>query len=156
MITTCRKGLYEWFIEIIQVLLKTYLKEINLSLFITETFSQWLWSYSKLRKIFPIQYYVTYFRQEQCYNLRSQTGFIRSIASTSQHRLNRSNASTSQHGLNSMRCFTSKLWQTIPLEIKNSVSIKSFKEKIRKWEPSNCHYKLCQPHIHNLGYENLI
>ena len=73
-----------------------------------------------------------------CYNLRSQTGFIRSKASTSQHRLNRSNASTSLHGQNSMR-----------------VSIKSFKEKIRKWEPSNCHYKLCQPYIHNLGYVNL-
>ena len=73
------------------------------------------------------------------YNLRSQTDFIRS------------NASTSQYGLNSMRCFASKVWQMIPLEIKNSVSIESFKEKIRKWEPSSCNCKLCQPYIHNLG-----
>ena len=35
-----------------------------------------------------------------------------------------------------MRCFASKVWQMILLEIKNSVSIESFKEKIRKWEPS--------------------
>ena len=76
--------------------------------------------------------------------LRSQTDFIRS------------NASTSQYGLNSMRCFASKVWQMIPLEIKNSVSIESFKEKIRKWEPSSCYCKLCQPYIHNLGYANLI
>ena len=68
------------------------------------------------------------------YNLRSQTYFIRS------------NASTSQYGLNSVRCFPSKGWQIIPLEIKNSVSIESFKEKS----------KLCQPYIHNLGYVNLI
>ena len=51
------------------------------------------------------------------YNLRSQTDFIKG------------NASTSQYGLNSMRCFASKVWQMIPLEIKNPVSIGSFKEK---------------------------
>ena len=38
------------------------------------------------------------------YNLRSQTNFIRS------------NASTRQYGLNSMRSFVSKMWQLIPLE----------------------------------------
>ena len=78
------------------------------------------------------------------YNLRSQTDFIRS------------NASTSQYGLNSMRCFASKVWQMIPVEIKNSVSIESFKEKIRKWEPSSCYCKFCLPYIHNLGNVNLI
>ena len=76
------------------------------------------------------------------YNLKSQTDFIRS------------NASASQYGLNSMRCFASKVWQMIPVEIKNSVSIESFKEKIRKWEPSSCYCRLCLPYIHNLGYVN--
>ena len=78
------------------------------------------------------------------YNLRSQADFIRN------------NASTSQYGLNSMRCFASKVWQMIPLEIKNSVYVESFKEKIRKWEPSSCDSRLCQPYIHNLEYVNLI
>ena len=50
-------------------------------------------------------------------NLRSQTDFIRS------------NTSTSQYGLNSIRCFASKVWQMIPLELKKSVSIESLKEK---------------------------
>ena len=54
------------------------------------------------------------------YNLRSQTDFIRN------------NANTSRYGLNSMRCFASKLWQMIPLEIKNSVFIESFKVKIKR------------------------
>ena len=93
-------------------------------------------SNSMLNNIFPTR--------SISYNLRSQTDFIRS------------NASTSQYGLNSMRCFASKVWQMIPMEIKNSVSIESFKEKIRKWEPSSCYCKLCQPYIHNLGYVNLI
>ena len=57
------------------------------------------------------------------YILRTQTDFIRS------------NASASQCGLKSMRCFASKMLQMNPLEIKNSVSIESFKEKFRKWEP---------------------
>ena len=75
---------------------------------------------------------VIYFRPRSIsYNLRPQTNFIKS------------NASTSQYGLNSMRCFASKVWQMFPLEIKNSVSIESLKEKIRKQEPSSCNCKLC-------------
>ena len=91
-------------------------------------------SNSMLSNIFPTR--------SISYNLRSQTDIIRS------------NASTSQYGLNSMRCFASKVWQMIPVEIKNSVSIESFKEKIRKWEPSSCYCRLCMPYIHNLGYVN--
>ena len=41
-LTICMKGLYELFIKIIQVLLKTHLKEIILSLFTIGTFSHWL------------------------------------------------------------------------------------------------------------------
>ena len=92
-------------------------------------------SNSVLSKVFPAR--------SISYNLRSQTDFIRS------------NASTSQYGLNSMRCFASKVWQMTPMEIKNSISIECFKEKIRKWEP-RCYCKLCLPYIHNLGYVNLI
>ena len=69
-------------------------------------------------------------------NLRPHTDFIRS------------NDSTSQYGLNSMRRFASKVWQMIPLE--------TFKENIRKWEPSSCNCKLRQPYVHNLGYVHLI
>ena len=105
-ITTCMKGPYELFIKIIQVLLKTCLKEINLSLLILGTFSRWLWHHSKLSEVFPIQCYVTYFNTiNKCCNLRSQANFIRS------------NASISQYGLNSMRCFASKMWQMIVVTV---------------------------------------
>ena len=58
--------------------------------------------------------------RSKSYNLRSQTDFVRI------------NASTNQYGLNFMRYFASKLWQMIPMEIKNSVSIESFKEENQK------------------------
>ena len=44
-LTTCTKGPYVLFIKIILVLLKTYLKGINLSLFTIGTFSHWLYNY---------------------------------------------------------------------------------------------------------------
>ena len=74
------------------------------------------------------------------YNLRSQTDFIRS------------NASTNQYELNSVRCFASKVWQMIPLEIQNSVSIESFKEKIRKWDPSSCKLYIHSSAIHTQSW----
>ena len=122
-LTTCMREPYELFIKIIQVLLKTYLKKDksvtihhrNIQSLVIELFKvKQNLSDSMLCKIFQIRLI--------SYNLRSQTYFIRR------------NASTSQYGLNSMRCFASKVWQMIPLEIKNSVSTESFKEKIRKSE----------------------
>ena len=69
--------------------------------------------------------------QSISYNLGSQTDFTRS------------NASTRQYGLNSIRCFAFKVGHMIPLEIKNSVSIESFEEKIRMWKASSCNCKFC-------------
>ena len=136
------RGPCELLIKIILVLLKTYLKEINLSLFTIGTFSHRLF---KVKQNLSNSLLCNKFQtQSISYNLRSQTDFIRS------------NASTSQQAPNSMRSFASKLWQMIPLEIKNSVSFESFIEKIRRCEPSSCNYKLCQLHIHNLGYVNPI
>ena len=59
------KGPFELSLKIVLVLLKTYLKEINLPLFIIRTFTHGLNNYSKLSKIFPIQSYVTYFRHDE-------------------------------------------------------------------------------------------
>ena len=53
-------------------------------------------------------------------NLRSQTDFIRS------------NASTSLYGQILLFSFASKLWQMIQLEIRNSVSTESYKKKKKK------------------------
>ena len=39
---------------------------------------------------------------------------------------------------------------------KNSSNLTIFKNKIRKWEPKECHCYLCQPYVSNLGFVNLV
>ena len=63
-------------------------------------------------------------RQNVDYNLISQTDFVlRGV-------------NTTYFGLHSLRYFSSKIWNVILDEIKNSLSLGEFKIKIRQWEPS--------------------
>ena len=74
------------------------------------------------------------------YNLRSQTDFVRSFVNTS------------RFGQNLPPYFASKVWNIIPLYIKNISYLRIFKNKIRKWEPKECHCDLCRPYVSNLGF----
>ena len=78
------------------------------------------------------------------YNLRSQTDFFRN------------SFNTTKFGLNSLRYFASKVWSMIPIEIKNSSSVETCKNKIRKWEPNDCDCKVCQDYLYRTGYVNLV
>ena len=78
------------------------------------------------------------------YNLRSQTDFVRD-------RVN-----TRRYGLNSRSYFASKVWDMIPLEIKNINSFQKFRTEIRKWAPENCSCYLCRPYLQNLGFVELV
>ena len=78
------------------------------------------------------------------YNLRSNTDFARI------------SVNTSRFGLNSLRYFASKVWNIVPSDIKNASNLNIFKNKIRKWEPKECHCNLCQPYVSNLGLVNLV
>ena len=69
------------------------------------------------------------------YNLRSQTDFASNCVNTN------------KFGLNSLRYFASKVWSMVPLEIKNSGSVKIFKTKIGNWEPKDCSCYLCKNYI---------
>ena len=72
------------------------------------------------------------------YNLRSQTDF--SVSSVN----------TTHFGLNSLRYFASKVWNIIPLELKNLNGVEIFKSEIRTWEPKYImstiysQYRLCE------------
>ena len=57
------------------------------------------------------------------YNLQSQTDFMRDCINTR------------HYGLNSRNYFAPKVWDMIPLEIKNINSLQKFKIEIRKWAP---------------------
>ena len=66
--------------------------------------------------------------------LRSNTDFARI------------SVNTSCFGLNSPHYFASKVWNIVPSDIKNASNLNIFKNKIRNWEPEECHCNLCQPY----------
>ena len=78
------------------------------------------------------------------YNLRSQTDFASNCVNTN------------KFGLNSLRYFASKVWNMVPLEIKNSGSVEIFKIKSRNWEPKDCYCYLYKTYINNLGFVNVV
>ena len=45
-----------------------------------------------------------------------------------------------------------KIWEQIPIEIKNKDSLISFKKEIKKWKPLNCPCRLCKTYIANVGF----
>ena len=77
------------------------------------------------------------------YNLRFQTDFVLP------------GVNTTYFSLHLLRYFSSKIWNVIPDEIKNSLSLDEFKIKIRQWEPSGCNSKLCRSYIQHVGYVNI-
>ena len=66
------------------------------------------------------------------YNLRTQSDFFRN------------SVNSSKYGLNSIRFFASRVWQIVPLEMRNLKSLEDFRTKIRRWEPDKCDCKLCK------------
>ena len=78
------------------------------------------------------------------YNLRTQSDFLRN------------SVNSSKYGLNSIIFFSSKLWQMVPMEIRNLKSLKGFRNKIRRWETDGCDCKLCKDFVSNLGHVNLV
>ena len=82
-------------------------------------------------------------RQNLDYNLRFLTDFLIS------------DVNTTYFGLHSLRYFSSKIWNVIPDEIKNSWHLDEFKINIQEWAPSSCDCKLCKSYIQHVGYVNI-
>ena len=47
-----------------------------------------------------------------------------------------------------------KVWDMIPNDMKNVNDIETFKNNIRKWQPVNCHCKLCLDYVFCVDYVN--
>ena len=80
------------------------------------------------------------FQENETYNLRSG------------NHLAQKNIRTTQYGIEIVSNLEAKLWNLLPKEIKYSSSFTVFKNKIRKWTPEKCPWKLCQTYIKNVGY----
>ena len=85
------------------------------------------------------------------YNLRSKTDFVRDCVSTRRY-----DVSTRRYDLTSLSYFAPKVWNMIPLKLKNINSFQKFKTEVRKWAPENCSCYLCRSYIQNLGFVVLI
>ena len=53
---------------------------------------------------------------------------------------------------NNSRYTGHKLWQSLPLEIKESHTLTEFKRKIKKHHFNDCNCRLCRIYLNNLGF----
>ena len=55
------------------------------------------------------------------------------------------------YGTETISLIAPKLWSLVPETIKNCGSLKSFKQKIRKWKP-DCPCRLCKVYLQHVGF----
>ena len=55
-------------------------------------------------------------------------------------------------GLESLSYLGPKIWELLPLEIKESETLLQFKAKIKKWNPQNRPCRLCKIYLQNVGF----
>ena len=63
-----------------------------------------------------------------------------------------SNVKTVYNGTETLSFRGPKTWALVPESIKNAISLKEFKTKIKQWEPKGCECRLCRKYIQNLGF----
>ena len=86
----------------------------------------------------PIMSDIFSLNEKSSYNLRSGVT------------VNRRNIRTSKCSFQTVRTIRAILWNNLPAELKNSESLKLFKQKIKLWD--DCPYKICRKFMKNLGY----
>ena len=61
---------------------------------------------------------------------------------------------TVHYGEDSLRYLAPKIWNTIPKDIKDSLTLEQFKTNIKKWKP-NCPCRICKDYVTGLGFVTL-
>ena len=56
------------------------------------------------------------------------------------------------HGTESLSFLGSKIWELVPLEIKESETLDIFKNKIKQWIPLQCPCRLCLTYLPQIGF----
>ena len=60
------------------------------------------------------------------------------------------------NGSESITYLGPKIWNMVPSELQEMLSISSFKKAIKEWHPSNCPCRLCKRYLGNIGLFKLI
>ena len=56
------------------------------------------------------------------------------------------------HGKESISYLGPQIWDMIPLEMKNLITISAFKREVKNWKLENCPCRLCKPYIQNVVF----
>ena len=59
---------------------------------------------------------------------------------------------TSAYGLRSLKYFAPKIWNIVPIDIRNSDSLSEFTTKVKSWKPVTCPCNLCRIFVVQVGY----
>ena len=54
--------------------------------------------------------------------------------------------------LRSLKYFAPKIWNIVPIDIRNSDSLSEFTTKIKSWKPVTCPCNLCRTFVGQVGY----
>ena len=68
---------------------------------------------------------------------------------------NKPNIQSVNFGENSLKYLGSKIWDLIPMDMKNVSTLEQFKALIKKWEPKSCPCRLCKTYVQGLGFVNI-
>ena len=79
-------------------------------------------------------------RHDIWYDLRSNSNFAMP------------NVKSVFHGSKSISYLDPKIWDIIPLNLKELTSLNAFKNGIKNWQPKNCPCRLCKQYVLNLGF----
>ena len=56
------------------------------------------------------------------------------------------------HGTESLSFLGPKIWDLVPVELKQSETLNSFKLKIKNWVPFECPCRICKTYIQQVGF----
>ena len=77
---------------------------------------------------------------EFCYNLRHQNDFRVPFVRTV------------KHGSESISYLGPKIWNILPVDLKQLDSVGKFKNSIKTWVPENCPCRLCKTYVNGVGF----
>ena len=89
-----------------------------------------------MNEVFPRNYALNY-------NLRRHPEFaLRAI-------------NTVHYGSELLNFLGPKIWEILPLDLKNSDSLYSFKSVVKNWQPQECFCRLHKKYIHQVGFTQI-
>ena len=66
--------------------------------------------------------------------------------------LSRVNVHSTQYGTESIGYLGAKIWDLVPVHMKNLKTVSTFKNQIKNWIPKDCPCRLCKVHVAQVGF----